>query len=60
MQELLVALALVMIIEGMLPFISPRYWRELVLSVARLEDRIVRRTGLVSMVIGLLILLWLK
>ena len=54
------ALALVFIIEGMLPFISPGYWRELVRNVAQMEDRLVRRTGLVSMVIGSLLLLWLK
>lgn len=60
MQELLVALALVFIIEGMLPFLSPGNWRRFVAGVASLDDRTVRRAGLVSMAIGTLILLWLK
>ena len=60
MLELLTALSLVMIIEGIMPFIAPARWRELVLQVAGLDDRALRRMGLVSMGLGLLLLLWLR
>ncbi|MFV0477859.1 MAG: DUF2065 domain-containing protein [Parahaliea sp.] len=55
-QVLPVALALVLIIEGMLPFLSPASWRNMLAAVAQLDDRIIRRIGLGSMLIGLLIL----
>jgi uncharacterized protein YjeT (DUF2065 family) len=58
--ELLTALSLVMIIEGIMPFISPGRWRELVLQVVGLDDSALRRMGLISMALGLVLLLWLK
>lgn len=60
MLELLTALSLVMIIEGVMPFVSPGRWRELVLQVAQLDDTALRRMGLATMVLGLVLLLWLK
>lgn len=53
-----VALALVLIIEGMLPFISPGRWREMLAAVGQMEDRTIRRIGLGSMLLGLLMLYW--
>ncbi len=55
-QVLPVAMALVFVIEGMLPFISPGRWRNAVAQVAQLEDRVIRLFGLGSMLFGLLIL----
>ncbi len=55
-QVLPIALALVLIIEGMLPFLSPRRWRETVLMIAQMEDRVIRNIGLGSMLLGLLLL----
>ena len=55
-QVLPVALALVLIIEGMLPFISPTRWRVMIATVAQMEDRVIRNFGLGSMVLGLLLL----
>ena len=60
MLELLTALSLVMIIEGIMPFVAPARWRELIIQVAGLDDRALRRMGLVSMGLGLLLLLWLR
>lgn len=50
------AIALMFIIEGMLPFISPNRWRNLLATVAHMEDRVIRNIGLVSMLFGLFIL----
>ncbi|HEY7775240.1 MAG TPA: DUF2065 domain-containing protein [Kineobactrum sp.] len=55
-QVLPVALALVLVIEGVLPFLSPRRWRQMVINVAQLEDRLIRNVGLGSMLLGLVIL----
>ncbi|TGD73098.1 DUF2065 domain-containing protein [Mangrovimicrobium sediminis] len=57
-QVLPVALALVFIIEGAMPFLSPRRWRELLATVAALDDRTIRFIGLGSMLIGLALLYW--
>jgi len=48
---------LVLIIEGMLPFISPRGYKQMVAEISRLSDNHIRNIGLVVMVIGVLTLL---
>ena len=45
-HELLIAFSLVMIIEGIIPFISPVQWRTVVLTVARSSDKQIRIVGL--------------
>ena len=59
-QELAVAISLVMIIEGLLPFISPGRWREVILNVAHSNDRQIRIIGLISMLSGLALLYWVR
>ncbi|MDJ0750288.1 MAG: DUF2065 domain-containing protein [Woeseiaceae bacterium] len=54
--EILTAVALVLILEGMLPFISPRKYREMVAEISRLGDNQIRNIGLVVMVIGVVVL----
>lgn len=58
MEALFSALALVLIIEGILPFLSPKGWRGVFEKVLQLSDGQIRFYGMVSMAIGLL-LLWL-
>ena len=55
-HDLLAAFCLVLIIEGILPFLSPARWRKMAVTVAVLDDRSVRMMGLVSMVIGAAVL----
>ncbi len=55
-QVLPVAVALVFIIEGMIPFVSPGRWRNLLALVDQLDDRVIRNLGLGSMLFGLAIL----
>lgn len=45
-----------LIIEGMLPFISPRKYRRMVAEISQLGDNQIRNIGLVVMVIGLIVL----
>jgi uncharacterized protein YjeT (DUF2065 family) len=55
-QVLPAAVALVFIFEGMMPFLSPRRWRQMVVTVAQMEDRVIRNFGLGSMLFGLFVL----
>lgn len=51
-----VALALVFIIEGAMPFISPNHWRNILAMVAQMDDRVIRKIGLGSMLFGVVLL----
>ena len=56
---LLGALALMLVIEGLLPFLSPRTWRQMFERATRLSDGQIRFLGLLSLLGGLvLFLLW--
>lgn len=59
-HDLLAALCLVLIFEGMLPFLSPSRWRKMAATVALLDNRSVRIMGLISMVIGATVLSLIK
>ena len=50
------ALALVLVLEGILPFLNPAAVRRMLESVSRVDDRSMRISGLVSMIAGLLLL----
>ena len=52
----LAALALMLVIEGILPFTAPRIWRETFRQLATMSDGQLRFAGLASMVVGLAIL----
>jgi uncharacterized protein YjeT (DUF2065 family) len=54
--DLLTALALVLVIEGIVPFVSPQSLRRMLETVSQLDDRSLRITGLVSMVLGVFML----
>ena len=45
-----------LIIEGMLPFVSPSKYREMVTEIARLGDNQIRNIGLIVMAAGLILL----
>ena len=55
-SDLLTSAGLVLVIEGLLPFLSPKRFRQMLMNYAAIEDRWMRVIGLASMVIGLLIL----
>jgi uncharacterized protein YjeT (DUF2065 family) len=54
-KSFLVAIGLVLIIEGILPFLTPSKWRRSVLLIASQNNRFLRRLGLILMVIGAVI-----
>jgi uncharacterized protein YjeT (DUF2065 family) len=49
------AIGLLFVFEGILPFLSPHSWRDLMRQMLVLSDRALRITGLISMLIGLAI-----
>ena len=55
-QVLPVAIALVFIVEGLLPFLSPNHWRSMLAMAAQMDDRMIRNIGLGSMLFGVVIL----
>ena len=52
------ALALVLVFEGLLPFLAPGGWRRMMQQALQLQDGQLRFFGLCSMLVGLLAL-WL-
>ncbi|WP_108363071.1 DUF2065 domain-containing protein [Limnohabitans sp. Bal53] len=58
LDTLLMALGLMLILEGLLPMISPRSWRSLFVQMLQLEEGQIRFFGLLMVVFGLLVI-WL-
>jgi uncharacterized protein YjeT (DUF2065 family) len=55
-QDLVRAFGLVLVIEGLWPFLSPARWRAAMLRVSTLDERMLRSFGLASMICGLIVL----
>ncbi|MDB2409799.1 DUF2065 domain-containing protein [Pseudomonadales bacterium] len=55
-QELIEAACLVLVLEGMLPFIAPQKWRAMLANILTLSDSTIRRIGLASMITGVILL----
>ena len=59
-HDLGVALALFLVLEGILPFLSPNGVRQLLVTIANLNDTQLRFAGLSSMLLGLVLLYAIK
>lgn len=60
MDDLWAAGALVLVLEGILPFLAPARWKEAVRQLAELEEQTLRFVGLGSMLLGLALLAWVR
>ena len=60
MNTLLMAFALMLIIEGILPFLAPSVWRDTFRKVTEFSDGQIRFFGLSSMLVGLLLLYFFR
>jgi uncharacterized protein len=56
-NNLLLAFALMLVIEGVLPFVAPATWRETFLRLAQMADGQIRFIGLSSMLLGVVLLI---
>lgn len=55
-NDLLAALALLLVLEGLMPFLAPDALRRTLLQIVELDDKTLRTIGLVSMLAGLMLL----
>ena len=60
LQLLLMAFALMLVIEGVLPFVMPAVWREAFRRAIQLTDGQIRFFGLTAMLAGVLLLLLVR
>lgn len=58
LEHLLAAFALMLILEGLFPFLSPPIWREAFRRLTQLQDGQIRFYGLASMAIGLVLIVF--
>ncbi len=54
-HPVIAAIALVMIFEGIMPFLAPQAWKDMLQQIAQMENKHLRLFGAVLMVIGALI-----
>lgn len=54
--DFIAAIALVLVIEGIMPFLAPRAWRLMLCLIASRSDRGLRVVGLILMLLGVMIL----
>jgi uncharacterized protein YjeT (DUF2065 family) len=55
-HDILVTLALMLVIEGIFPFLNPLGIRKALIMMAQMDDRQLRLGGLTSMIIGVVLL----
>jgi uncharacterized protein YjeT (DUF2065 family) len=59
-STLLLAFALMLVLEGLMPFVAPAVWRETFRRLVEMSDGQIRFVGLTSMIIGLVLLMVLS
>lgn len=55
-HTLLIAFALMLVLEGIVPFVAPAAWRDAFLRLARLADGQIRFIGLAAMLLGVVLM----
>ena len=58
--DLLAALGLMLVLEGIMPFLNPAKVRQTLQQISQLEDGALRGIGVVCMLIGLVILYFIR
>lgn len=56
----LLGLAMMLVIEGLMPFLLPELWREAFHKLVSLTDGQLRFVGITSMLSGIILLYWIK
>jgi len=59
-DDLWAALALMLVIEGILPFLNPDAMRRMLVAMLQMDNRSIRIAGLISMVVGVALLYWVR
>lgn len=58
LEDIIRAVALMLVLEGIVPFVMPNRWRSIVGIMATMPDQNMRVFGLLSMLIGLCLLIF--
>ena len=59
-HEILIAGALMLVLEGLLPILNPKMFKQMMLSASQMTDQQLRWSGIISMVIGAIAIYVLK
>ncbi|MFK8068195.1 MAG: DUF2065 domain-containing protein [Gammaproteobacteria bacterium] len=59
-QDLLIGFCLFLVIEGVMPFLNPKAFRETMLKAVQMDDSTLRFVGLTCMLIGVGLLYWIR
>lgn len=59
-QDFLAAIGLLLVLEGIMPFLSPSRLRRVLLQISQMEEGVLRVVGLISMLIGLAVLYFIR
>ena len=59
-NDFLAAFALMLVIEGVLPFINPGRFRQVLAGMLQMPERVLRIIGMVSLIAGSLLLFWVR
>ena len=59
-HEILIAGALMLVLEGLLPILNPKLFKQMMYTASQMDEQQLRVTGLISMVIGAIIIYLLK
>ncbi len=51
-QELGVAFSMLLVIEGIIPFLYPQRWKNMVQTLSQIDNKSMRIMGLISMLLG--------
>ena len=55
-HNLLLALALILVIEGLLPFLNPAGFKQAMEMISQMNEKQLRISGLISMIVGVLMM----
>ena len=55
-HDFLLALALVLVVEGLLPFLNPAGFRQAMQLISQMDDKQLRISGFTSMIAGVLLM----
>ena len=58
--DLLAAVSILLVLEGLLPFLNPSVTRRVFEQLARMSERELRVAGLISMLAGLVLLFFVR
>jgi len=60
LHSLWIGSALMLVMEGIVPFLNPAAFRRALLQLVNMKDQYLRNIGFFSMVLGLVLLYWVN